>query len=127
MWDTFTDEPGHVSDGTTGKVACDSYHKYPEDVQMIKNMSMTNYRFSISWARILPDGIGAENPGGIQYYKNLISELKAYGIKPVATLYHWDLPQALLDQGGWLNPDIADWFENYASVCFREFGDDVSS
>jgi len=125
IWDTFTDGTTNIDDRSSGKVACDSYHKYEEDVQMIKNMGMDNYRFSISWTRIIPDGDGAENPAGIQYYKNLIAELIANGITPVATLYHWDLPQALQDRGGWLNEDIADWFANYASVCYREFGDDV--
>ena len=88
-------------------------------------MNMHNYRFSIAWTRIIPDGTGAENPAGIQYYKDLIAELKANNITPVATLYHWDLPQAIQDQGGWLNANVADWFANYASVCFREFGNDV--
>ena len=88
-------------------------------------MGATSYRFSISWARILPQGTGVENPAGIQYYKNLLAALESRGITPAVTLYHWDLPQALEDQGGWLNADIALWFEEYARVCFREFGDKV--
>ena len=88
-------------------------------------MGATSYRFSISWARILPQGTGAENPAGIQYYKDLLAALEARGITPAVTLYHWDLPQALEDQGGWLNADIANWFEEYARVCYREFGDKV--
>lgn len=97
-------------------------------------MGATSYRFSISWARILPDGTtgtlpdgttGTVNQAGIQYYKNLLAALESRGITPAVTLYHWDLPQALEDQGGWLNSDIALWFEEYARVCFREFGDKV--
>ena len=126
IWDTFCQVNGNIVDGTDGTVACDSYNKYEEDARMIRDMGFTNYRFSISWTRILPNGVGAENAAGIQYYKKLIAALKANGITPVATLYHWDLPQALQDQGGWLNPDVALWFEEYARVCFREFGDDVS-
>ena len=92
---------------------------------MISEMGATHYRFSISWTRILPLGIGVPNQGGISYYKNLIDALKTRGITPVVTLYHWDLPQALEDQGGWLNPDIAAWFEEYARICFKEFGNEV--
>ncbi len=126
IWDTFCTVPGNIADGSDGKVACDSYNKYEEDAKMIKDLGITNYRFSIAWTRILPNGIGEENPAGIQYYKNLIAALKANGITPLVTLYHWDLPQALADQGGWLNSDVALWFEEYARVCFREFGDEVS-
>jgi beta-glucosidase/6-phospho-beta-glucosidase/beta-galactosidase len=125
IWDTFSDTPGKIIDGTDGKVACDSYNKYEEDARIIKAMGVDSYRFSISWPRIIPGGTGLESAEGIQYYKNLIGALKAQGIQPVATLYHWDLPQALQDQGGWLNADINVWFEEYARVCFREFGDDV--
>ena len=114
-----------MSDGSDAKIACDSYHNYEEDARIISELGATHYRFSISWARVLPQGTGAENPAGIQYYKNLIAELKSRGIKPAVTIYHWDLPQALQDQGGWLNPDIASWFEEYARLCFREFGDEV--
>ena len=97
-------------------------------------MGATSYRFSLSWARILPDGTtgtlpdgttGTVNQAGIQYYKNLLAALESRGITPAVTLYHWDLPQALEDQGGWLNEDIPLWFEEYARVCFREFGDKV--
>ena len=106
-------------------MACDSYNNYEEDARLISEMGATSYRFSISWARILPQGTGAENPAGIQYYKNLLAALEARGITPAVTLHHWDLPQALEDQGGWLNADIANWFEEYARVCYREFGDKV--
>ncbi|CAL4160093.1 unnamed protein product [Meganyctiphanes norvegica] len=125
IWDNFVRIPGNIIDGTTGDVACDSYHKYKEDVQLMANMGLKSYRFSIAWTRILPNGIGERNQAGIDYYKNLIAELKANNIEPAVTLYHWDLPQALEDMGGWLNDSVADWFEEYARVCFEEFGDEV--
>jgi len=125
IWDVFTKEEGHIKDGSSGDVACDSYHKYKEDVQLLKNMGLSSYRFSISWARILPNGLGEKNQLGIDYYNNLINELLANDITPAVTLYHWDLPQALEDQGGWLNSSVSTWFEEYSRVCFTEFGDRV--
>eukprot|EP00095_Tigriopus_kingsejongensis_P005520 maker-scaffold282_size228295-snap-gene-0.16 protein:Tk05520 transcript:maker-scaffold282_size228295-snap-gene-0.16-mRNA-1 annotation:"hypothetical protein DAPPUDRAFT_243998" len=125
IWDTFVHQGGHVFQNQTGDVACDSYHKYAEDVQLIKNLGLTDYRFSISWSRVLPNGTGQPNPAGIDYYNRLIDELLAHDIQPAVTLYHWDLPQALEDRGGWLNPEVADWFEEYARLCFQEFGDRV--
>lgn len=125
IWDTFTDGTTNIDDSSSGQVACDSYHKYKEDVQLIKDMGLTSYRFSIAWTRIIPDGVGQVNQAGVQYYKNLIAELKANNIEPYVTLYHWDLPQVLQDEGGWRNADIADWFAAYARVCYHEFGDDV--
>merc|ERR1712241_687565 len=125
IWDVFTKVPGNIVDGSSGDVACDSYHNYKQDVALMKEMGLTSYRFSIGWTRILPEGTGTRNPDGIQYYHNLIAELLANDIVPAVTLYHWDLPQALQDQGGWLNASVADWFEEYARVCFEEFGDSV--
>ena len=118
IWDVFTADPnsGNVINGENGQVACDSYHKYKEDVQLLKNMSANSYRFSIAWTRILPKGTGEINQLGIDYYNNLINELIANEITPAVTLYHWDLPQALQEQGGWLNPESAYWFENYARI-----------
>jgi beta-glucosidase/6-phospho-beta-glucosidase/beta-galactosidase len=114
-----------VVNGDNGQVACDSYHKYKEDVQLMKAMGLNSYRFSIAWSRILPDGMGDVNQAGIDYYNNVINELLAYNITPVVTLYHWDLPQTLQEMGGWLNPDVAYWFQEYSRVAYREFGDRI--
>jgi len=125
IWDLFVREEGHIKDGSDGDVACDSYHKYKEDVALLAAMGLTSYRFSISWARVLPLGLGEKNQAGVDYYNNLINELLAAGITPAVTLYHWDLPQALQEHGGWLNSTVADWFEEYARFCYTEFGDRV--
>ena len=125
IWDVFTKEDGHIIDNSSGDVACDSYHKYKEDVQLLVGMGVDSYRFSISWSRVLPNGIGEKNQAGIDYYNNLINELLSNGIEPAVTLYHWDLPQALHVQGGWLNSSITEWFEEYSRLCFTEFGDRV--
>ena len=100
IWDVWTLVEGNVADGTTGQVACDSYHRYREDVQLLKDMGLNSYRFSISWSRILPAGIGEINQEGVEYYRDLINLLLASDINPVVTIYHWDLPQALEAQGG---------------------------
>ena len=99
IWDVWTLGDGNVADGTTGQVACDSYHRYREDVQLLKEMGLNSYRFSISWSRILPEGTGRVNAEGVEYYRDLINLLLASDITPVVTIYHWDLPQALEDQG----------------------------
>jgi len=124
IWDTFCEKEGAIADGSDGKVACDSYHQYEEDARMISEMGVDSYRFSLAWTRIMPTQ-GVINPEGVQYYRNLIAALKARNIEPMVTLYHWDLPQALEDQGGWLNADVALWFEEYARACFQELGDEV--
>ncbi|XP_059161912.1 uncharacterized protein LOC131944999 [Physella acuta] len=123
IWDVFTSEPGRVEDKQTGRVACDSYHKYKEDVQMLKQMGFTHYRFSIGWSRVMPDGTNRTiNRAGLDYYRRLITELKQNGIEPMITLYHWDLPEALEQKGGWLNEDIVGYFRDYAELVFKEFG-----
>ncbi|XP_050306292.1 lactase/phlorizin hydrolase-like [Anthonomus grandis grandis] len=123
IWDTFVHTPGHVKNNATGDIACDSYHKYKEDVAILKDLGVQVYRFSISWSRIMPDGTPYQiNQAGINYYLNLIKELQANGIEPLVTLYHWDLPQNLEDLGGWLNPQIADYFGDYARVVYKYLG-----
>ncbi|XP_070577056.1 lactase/phlorizin hydrolase-like [Ptychodera flava] len=120
IWDTFTHN--YMGD-STGDVACDSYNKYQDDVDILKALGVSHYRFSVSWPRILPDGtIGNINQPGIDYYNKLLDSLIEANIEPMITLYHWDLPQALQDIGGWENDDLADIFKDYADLCFKEFG-----
>ena len=107
IWDTFTRQPGAISDKSTGDVACDHYHRYKEDVQLMKALGAKAYRFSIAWPRVFPDGTGKPNPRGLDFYDRLLDELSAAGIEPFATLYHWDLPQALQDRlGGWRSSEM---------------------
>ncbi|KAH9329023.1 hypothetical protein KI387_001131 [Taxus chinensis] len=125
VWDAFT-HAGKMSDGSTGDVSADQYHHYKEDVLLMYEMGLDAYRFSISWSRLIPDGRGAINPKGLEYYNSLINELVAHGIEPHVTLYHFNLPQSLEDAyGGWLSPQIIEDFKAYTEVCFREFGDRV--
>jgi beta-glucosidase len=128
IWDTFSQCPGKIKDGSSGNVACDSYHRYKEDVGIMKDIGFEAYRFSISWSRVLPDGklSGGVNQEGISYYNNLIDELIANGLEPFVTLFHWDLPQTLEDEyGGFLSPKVAEDFRDYADLCYKEFGDRV--
>ncbi|XP_067935172.1 lactase-like protein [Watersipora subatra] len=126
IWDRFTHEGGHVLNNATGDVACNSYYKYKEDIALMKDMGVSHYRFSLSWSRIFPDGTAASyNQRGMQYYKDVLVELKKANIKAMVTLYHWDLPQALQDHGGWLNSTIVNHFKDYANKVFQELGADV--
>ncbi|XP_069695508.1 myrosinase 1-like isoform X2 [Periplaneta americana] len=127
VWDTLLHmKPLHFLHEDNGDIACDSYHKYKEDVQLLKNLGVDFYRFSISWPRILPNGyINEVNEAGIKYYNELIDELLANSIQPVITMYHWDLPQPLQDLGGWTNIELANYFEDYACLLFNTFGDRV--
>lgn len=127
IWDIFCKDGGHIYENQTGDAACDQYHRYKEDVQIMKEMGMKAYRFSLSWARIMPEGTGAVNEKGLEYYDNLINELLDNGIEPFVTLYHWDLPYALHLQGGWMNPNSPSWFYEYAKVVAEHFSDRVKN
>lgn len=125
IWDTFTHIPGNVIDGSNGDTACDHYHRYEEDIEIMKTLRLKGYRFSISWTRILPEGSGKINRKGLDFYKRLIDKLCSSNIIPFATIYHWDLPQVLEDKGGWGNSDISKYFADYAYILFKELGDSV--
>ncbi|AOS62230.1 GH1 family beta-glucosidase [Actinoalloteichus hymeniacidonis] len=124
IWDTFSAEPGKVLGGDTGAQACDHYHRYPEDVALVKSLGLDVYRFSVAWPRVLPDGRTLESRG-LDFYDRLVDEVLAAGIDPMLTLYHWDLPQALQDMGGWENRDTAYRFAEYAEQVFDRLGDRV--
>ncbi len=126
IWDTYAHTPGKIANGDTGDVANDHYHRYREDVKLMKDLGATAYRFSVSWPRIFPDGTGQPNPRGIDFYSRLVDELKAAGIEPFATLYHWDLPQALQDRyGGWQSAETAKAFGEYAGYFADKLSDRV--
>jgi beta-glucosidase len=125
IWDRFSHTPGKVKRGDTGDVACDSYQRFAEDVALLREMGLGSYRFSLAWPRIQPTGRGAANRAGLDYYARLVDALLAAGIRPFPTLYHWDLPQALEDDGGWPNRDLAGRFADYAEIVVRALGDRV--
>ncbi|NXU52243.1 LPH hydrolase, partial [Turnix velox] len=126
IWDNFTHIPGNIKNNDTGDVACDSYHKVEEDIYLLRALGVKNYRFSLSWPRIFPNGRNTSiNTYGVDYYNRLIDGLVANNISPIVTLYHWDLPQALQDIGGWENSQLIDLFDSYADFSFRTFGDRV--
>jgi beta-glucosidase len=125
IWHRFAHTPGRTAGGETGDVACDHYHRLGEDVALLRATNLNAYRFSIAWSRILPTGRTPTNDLGLAFYDRLIDALLANDIQPFVTLYHWDLPAALDDRGGWLNPDVADWFADYARIVYRAFSDRV--
>ena len=127
IWDTFSHTPGAIADGTTGDVATDHYHRTEQDVALMADIGLTAYRFSIAWPRIVPSGAGAVNQAGLDFYSRLVDQLLERSITPMVTLYHWDLPQALQDVGGWTNRDTIGWFADYAVVVAEALGDRVSS
>lgn len=128
IWDAFSSIPGKTHNNETGDIACDHYHKFKEDIQLMKDMGVNAYRFSIAWARVMPTGKEKVNEEGINFYNTLIDELLKAGITPWVTLYHWDLPLALqLEDDGWLGDSISDHFEKYANLCFERFGDRVKN
>ncbi|MEH0430178.1 GH1 family beta-glucosidase [Streptomyces stelliscabiei] len=119
VWDAFTAEAGHVKDGSTAEVACDHFHRYPQDVALLRDLGVGAYRFSVSWTRV-------NSPGGLDFYDRLVDELAGAGVRPVPTLFHWDLPSSLEEAGGWLNRDTAERFAEYASVVAARLGDRVT-
>ncbi len=124
-WDVFSKIEGKTFEGTNGDIAIDHYHRYKEDIKLMAEMGLESYRFSISWPRIIPNGVGEVNQNGIDFYNNIIDECLKYGIVPFVTLYHWDLPQILEQKGGWTNKETVDAFVEYANVCYKAFGDRV--
>ncbi|SFL69781.1 GH1 family beta-glucosidase [Halanaerobium salsuginis] len=123
IWDTFTHQKGNILNNDTGDIACDHYHRYQEDIALMKEIGLDTYRFSISWPRVLPAGKGKVNQKGIDFYKRLVNQLLEAGIKPAATLYHWDLPEQLQLKGGWENRDTIYYFQEYAELMYSELGD----
>lgn len=125
IWDRFCRIPGNIADGSSGDIACDHYHLYEQDVELMKYLGLKSYRFSIAWPRIFPDGTGKPNERGMDFYQKLVDLLLKNGIMPAVTLYHWDLPQKLQDIGGWANRQVTDYFEQYARYVFSKLGDRV--
>jgi beta-glucosidase len=123
IWDTFCDRAGTIADNSSGAVACDHYNRWKSDLDLMHTLG--SYRFSIAWPRVMPEGRGPVNQRGLDFYDRLVDGLLVRGISPLATIYHWDLPQALQDRGGWENRDSAEWFADYAAVLFRALGDRV--
>jgi len=127
IWDTFAATPGNVKNADDGRIATDHYNRWPEDLDIIRDGGFEGYRFSLAWPRLIPEGTGAVNQAGLDFYDRLIDGMLERGIKPFATLYHWDLPSALQDKGGWMNRDIAGWFGDYAALVARNFGDRLTA
>ncbi len=125
IWDRFSHTPGKVKDGTTGDIACDHYHRWQSDIKLMQELGTNAYRFSIAWPRIFPQGEGSPNPKGIDFYDRLVDKLLEVGIEPFVTLYHWDLPQALQEKGGWANRETTQAFALYAHTIARQLGDRV--
>jgi beta-glucosidase len=126
IWHRFAHTPRTVHNGETGDIACDHYHRWSEDIALMRDLGLTAYRFSVSWSRVMPTGRGRVNAAGLSFYERLVDELLASNIQPVLTLFHWDLPADLDDRGGWLNPDSASWFADYARTLARALDDRVA-
>ena len=127
IWDRFSHTAGNVKGGWTGDVACDNYHRYPEDIAIMKQMNLRSYRYSLAWPRIQPSGSGAANQKGIDYYKRLTDAVLGAGMRPLVTLFHWDLPQTLENQGGWPNRDTAARFADYVEIVIKALGDRIDT
>ncbi|GGB45577.1 beta-glucosidase [Roseibium aquae] len=126
-WDTFAATPGNVAGGETGAIACDHLNRWTEDLDLVRDLNADIYRFSISWARVLPEGRGPVNDAGLDFYDRLVDGMLERGIKPAVTLYHWEMPSALEDQGGWRNRDVANWFADYTELAMDRLGDRIWS
>jgi len=127
IWDTFAAKKGKILNGDNPNNACEFYHQYQRDIDLIKQLNIPNFRFSISWPRILPGGEGEINQAGIDHYNKVIDYCIEKGVKPWITLYHWDLPEALEIKGGWTNREIIEWFSAYVAICAKAFGDRVKN
>jgi beta-glucosidase len=127
IWDVFTHQRGKIKGDENGNHATSFYHRYIQDIILMEFLGIRNFRFSLSWSRLLPEGTGRKAEKGIEFYNNLIDFCLECGIEPWVTLYHWDLPQALEEKGGWTNRDILGWFEEYVSLCIKLFGDRVKN
>lgn len=125
IWDTFEQKTGYIIRNENGNVACDHYHRYREDVAIMKELGLKSYRFSVSWPRVMPEGYGTVNEKGLQFYIDLVNELTEAGIEPMVTLFHWNLPTAIYELGGWENPQVVDWFEQYTDVVTTALGKKV--
>jgi beta-glucosidase len=125
IWDSFCRQPGSIANGDTGDIACDHYHRFLDDIALMRDLGVGAYRFSVAWPRVLPDGRGRANEAGLAFYDRLVDALLAAGIEPWLCLYHWDLPQALQDVGGWTSRDSAGWFADYAELIARRYGSKV--
>jgi len=127
IWDVFTRMKGKIHAGENGNAATHFYHRHIQDIILMEFMNIKNFRFSLSWPRLIPDGVGRSNEKGIEFYNRIIDFCLECGIEPWVTLYHWDLPQALEEKGGWTNRDIINWFEDYVAFCIQQFGDRVNN
>ena len=125
IWDRFSHTPGKVKNNDHGDIACDHFHRWEEDLRLLRDLGVNTYRFSLSWPRIMPDGSGRVNQKGLDFYARIVDRLLEYQIQPNATLYHWDLPQALQERGGWVARDSVQWFTDYAEVVFKQLGDRI--
>lgn len=125
IWDRFAHTPGRIADGSNGDIACDHYHRWPDDIALMKSLNLQAYRFSLAWPRILPQGRGSVNQAGLDFYSRLVDGLLTAGIQPYVTLYHWELPQSLQDEGGWPERSVAEAFVEYTEVVSRRLGDRV--
>jgi len=127
IWDRFSHTPGKIRDGDTGDVACDHYHHWEEDLDAIKKLGLNAYRFSVAWPRVLPNGRGMINEAGLDFYSKMVDRLLKLEIEPYITLYHWDLPQKLQDEGGWVSRSVVDAFVEYTDLVSRALGDRVKN